>query len=117
MHASSLRIGYCVARNVFYSTPRTGLSARRSPRAAVISMGKKKSTGGNPPPKQPTYQFNSDGTRVLDRGVWKEFKTCVQCHRIFVHRKSFEKNWNEVKFSSQACRTRSKSRRTVQAEE
>ncbi len=76
----------------------------------------KKSTGGNPP-KQSTYQFNSDGTRVLDRGVWKEFKTCAQCQRIFVNRKAFEKNWSEVKYCSSGCRARSKSRPKAQSEE
>ena len=68
-------------------------------------MGAKKSSGGNSSP-----QFNSDGTRVLDRGVWKEFKTCSQCQRIFVNRKAFEKNWSEVKYCSAGCRARSKSR-------
>ena len=81
-----------------------------------MKAGKNKSIRNGDEPKQPTYQFNSDATRVLDRGVWKEFKTCVQCRRIFVNRKAFEKNWQEVKYCSAACRSKSKSKKPVTEE-
>ncbi|MBM3170194.1 MAG: DUF2256 domain-containing protein [Bacteroidetes bacterium] len=31
-------------------------------------------------------------------------KTCVVCQRPFSWRKKWEKNWEEVKYCSQACR-------------
>ena len=32
-------------------------------------------------------------------------KLCLVCDRPFTLRKKFEKNWNEVKYCSQKCRT------------
>ena len=62
--------------------------------SSASSAGKSSSSGV----KQPSYEFNTDGSRVLDRGVWKEFKTCASCQRIFVNRKAFEKNWSEGRY-------------------
>jgi len=31
-------------------------------------------------------------------------KTCVSCKRIMTWRKRWEKNWDEVKYCSEACR-------------
>lgn len=93
--------------------------------SSASSAGKSSSSGV----KQPAYEFNTDGSRVLDRGVWKEFKTCASCQRIFVNRKAFEKNWSEgrylgpdhhaptrstVKYCSSSCRASSKRRPTTQ---
>ena len=33
-------------------------------------------------------------------------KTCVSCGRTFTWRKSLNKNWDQVKYCSNACRTR-----------
>ncbi len=33
-------------------------------------------------------------------------KTCVVCGRPFTWRKKWEKNWDEVKYCSDACRKR-----------
>ena len=41
------------------------------------------------------------------KGVKKQHlptKICVACHRSFAWRKKWEKNWDNVKFCSQACR-------------
>jgi hypothetical protein len=46
------------------------------------------------------------------RGVKKQHlpqKTCAECGRPFVWRKKWEKNWDEVKYCSDACRKQSKS--------
>jgi len=45
----------------------------------------------------------SSGTKVLDRGEYKEFKYCAHCKKIMVWRKSWERNWNEVKFCRFMC--------------
>ena len=63
-------------------------------KSSSSSAGQSSSSGV----KQPAYEFNTDGSRVLDRGVWKEFKTCAFCQRIFVNRKAFEKNWSEGRY-------------------
>ncbi|KAL4522590.1 hypothetical protein Ndes2526B_g01058 [Nannochloris sp. 'desiccata'] len=51
--------------------------------------------------------FGSDGTRVLDRGVWKKFKYCSQCNLIMVERAKW-KNFDEVKYCSDKCRNTAK---------
>lgn len=41
------------------------------------------------------------------RGVKKQYlpeKTCVTCGRPFTWRKSLAKNWDQVKYCSDACR-------------
>ena len=45
----------------------------------------------------------SSGTKVLDRGEYKEFKYCAHCKKIMVWRKSWERNWNAVKFCRFMC--------------
>ncbi|MDA3026294.1 MAG: DUF2256 domain-containing protein [Actinomycetota bacterium] len=35
----------------------------------------------------------------------KKEKICVRCGRKMTWRKAWAKNWNEVKYCSQACRT------------
>jgi len=45
------------------------------------------------------------------RGVKKQHlptKICVVCQRPFVWRKKWEKNWDEVKYCSDACRMKSR---------
>lgn len=47
------------------------------------------------------------------RGVKKENlpeKICIVCRRPFAWRKKWEKNWEEVKYCSNACRKNAKSR-------
>ncbi|MEP6627263.1 MAG: DUF2256 domain-containing protein [Ginsengibacter sp.] len=45
---------------------------------------------------------------VVLKNIKKEFlpqKTCVVCNRPFTWRKKWEKNWDEVKYCSDKCRS------------
>lgn len=45
------------------------------------------------------------------QGVKKQHlpaKTCITCERPFTWRKKWEKNWNDVKYCSDKCRTQKK---------
>lgn len=45
------------------------------------------------------------------QGVKKQHlpsKICQTCERIFTWRKKWEKNWNDVKYCSDKCRTQKK---------
>lgn len=57
------------------------------------------------------HTFSSDGTKVLDRGVWKQYKYCKNCKKIMVMRKSWEKNWDSVAVCSDKCRKAARSKR------
>lgn len=46
--------------------------------------------------------------RVLDRGVYKEAKTCVVCQRPFTWRKKWERCWDEVTTCSDKCKRQRK---------
>lgn len=90
-----------------FRVPAAFSSGRPRPRVFVtIEMKQQGKKSG------PAHTFNSDGTRVLDRGVWKRFKYCSYCERIMVERSSWEKNWDSpnsgVKFCSDKCRKASK---------
>lgn len=39
-------------------------------------------------------------------------KPCVECGRAITWRKKWQRDWDSVKFCSEACRKRSKSRET-----
>jgi hypothetical protein len=42
-------------------------------------------------------------------------KTCQQCQRAMTWRKAWAKNWDEVKYCSDACRSAAKRRQTPAA--
>jgi hypothetical protein len=63
-----------------------------------------------------SHTFNSDGTKVLDRGVWKEYKYCKNCKKIMVIRKSWEKNWDSVAVCSDKCRKAARSKKDSTSE-
>lgn len=50
--------------------------------------------------------FNPDFTAVSFKGNKQHLpsKPCVACGRVMTWRKSWAKNWAEVKFCSDACR-------------
>ena len=35
-------------------------------------------------------------------------KHCITCNKPFTWRKKWEKNWNEIKYCSDACRSKTK---------
>mmetsp|Transcript_73842 Transcript_73842/g.158366 ORF Transcript_73842/g.158366 Transcript_73842/m.158366 type:complete len:81 (+) Transcript_73842:75-317(+) len=48
----------------------------------------------------------ANGERVvLDRGVMKKAKDCCQCQRVFTWRKKWEKDWDNVQYCSDACKS------------
>jgi hypothetical protein len=104
--AQSTLFRACIGHRIpcFFLERGTRSAARGS---TAVEMKAKK--GGSGSGSGPNHTFNSDKSRVLDRGVWKEFKYCSSCDRIFVNRKAFERNWESVKYCSDACRKRSKS--------
>ena len=62
-------------------------------------------------------QFNSvledrlpERGRILDRGVFKDYKICALCERPMVRRKKWKADqvWNNVKYCSDKCRKSSK---------
>ncbi|MDX1995637.1 MAG: DUF2256 domain-containing protein [bacterium] len=52
------------------------------------------------------------------RGVKKQHlptKICAVCNRPFTWRKKWEKNWDEVKYCSDACRAKSRGQKKAAA--
>lgn len=62
------------------------------------------------------HTFSSDGSKVLDRGVWKQYKYCKECKKIMVIRKSWEKNWDSVAVCSDKCRKAARSKKERDSE-
>jgi len=60
---------------------------------------------------KPSHTFNSDQSRVLDRGVWKKYKYCSHCELIMVERAKWSNNFEAVKFCSDKCRREAKSQK------
>lgn len=58
--------------------------------------------------RRPSHTFNSDKSRVLDRGVWKKFKYCSHCELIMVERAKWSNNFEAVKYCSDKCRRAAK---------
>lgn len=56
--------------------------------------------------------MNYDGKifKIVDRGVVKEAKYCIQCGKVFTNRKKWEDNFENVKFCSQKCKINYKSK-------
>eukprot|EP00960_Hanusia_phi_P031490 749319-Hanusia_phi.AAC.3 len=52
--------------------------------------------------------------KIWDRGGWKEWKPCKMCKRPMTWRKSWEKNWDEVKYCSDKCRAQAKREKKVE---
>ena len=48
---------------------------------------------------------NEGEYEMLDRGRMKKTKTCEQCEKPMVWRKKWEKNWDEVRYCSDRCRS------------
>ncbi|MCH8520143.1 MAG: DUF2256 domain-containing protein [Nanoarchaeota archaeon] len=42
--------------------------------------------------------------KIVDRGVIKEAKCCIECGKVFVNRKKWKDNFKDVKFCSQKCK-------------
>ncbi|MFT4244552.1 MAG: DUF2256 domain-containing protein [Candidatus Woesearchaeota archaeon] len=53
--------------------------------------------------------------KIIDRGISKEAKYCLECGRVFTNRKKWEHNFENVKFCSKACKFNNKfnSRKTL----
>ena len=69
------------------------------------SGGKGKGSKGGRQQRGPAHTFDSGGTRVLDKGVWKRFKYCLHCNLIMVERAKWADcwcDWGDVILSS-AC--------------
>eukprot|EP00890_Picochlorum_soloecismus_P004098 jgi/Picsp_1/468/NSC_00466-R1_hypothetical protein PCC7424_3546 [Cyanothece sp. PCC 7424] len=62
------------------------------------------------------HTFNSDGSRVLDRGVWKRFKYCSHCGLLIVERAKWKNCFEEVKYCSTKCRIAKKKSEDQQRE-
>lgn len=86
---------------------------RRERNACCVEMSKKGTSSGQ---SRAAHTFNSDGSQVLDRGVWKAYKYCVECKKIMVMRASWEKNWDSVKVCSEKCRKAAKMRKKSSSE-
>ena len=59
-----------------------------------------------------------DEGRMLDRGVMKPYKICVQCQRPMVQRAAWKDpaTWAAVKFCSDGCRKAAKSKKKPETE-
>lgn len=57
------------------------------------------------PPKGLVF---GDGDRVLDKGVWKRYKTCMYCEQIVVERAKWKDCWEEIRYCSDRCKTEGK---------
>lgn len=49
-------------------------------------------------------ELKRDIFKIVDRGIVKEAKHCIQCNKIFTNRKKWGEKFEEVKFCSQKCK-------------
>ena len=66
--------------------------------------------GGSPPLPPPPLPQTTTGliAHISHAGVWKKFKYCQQCNLIMVERAKWAKNFEEVKYCSDKCRSAGK---------
>lgn len=105
-------ISHRLHTRLFIRLNKGGLRAQ-SNTCFMVEMRQKNSKKGQ---QGPSHTFNSDGSKVLDRGVWKEYKYCKECKRIMVMRKSWEKNWDSVSLCSDKCRKAVRSKKDSTAD-
>jgi len=51
---------------------------------------------------------------IIDRGVKKKIKICMECKKDMVWRKKWEANWNNVLFCSKRCKKKNHDQRKKQ---
>ena len=94
-----------------------GVTVYKGSRLVTGGPGRSMATRGRKRDQTDESADASEG-RMLDRGVMKNFKICVQCRRPMVQRAVWKDpaTWAAVKYCSDGCRKAAKSKKKPDGE-